>query len=77
MLFLSTNIFSLAVMHDTFLLLIWKSTYLQHRIVAGYEGHKDADKGGKVIARAAVQGENRDLFLRIVDDEGRHDEFDW
>ncbi|OJJ76740.1 hypothetical protein ASPBRDRAFT_39205 [Aspergillus brasiliensis CBS 101740] len=43
----------------------------------GYQGHKDADEGGKVIARAAVEGDNKDLFLKIVDDEGKHAEFGW
>jgi NAD(P)-dependent dehydrogenase (short-subunit alcohol dehydrogenase family) len=43
----------------------------------GYSGDKDADLGGKVIARAAVEGENKDLFLKIVDDEGKHAEFGW
>ncbi|KAL3473913.1 hypothetical protein BJX99DRAFT_271994, partial [Aspergillus californicus] len=43
----------------------------------GFRGHKDADEGGRVIARAAVEGENRDLFLRIVDDEGKFEEFGW
>ncbi|KAL4931653.1 uncharacterized protein BDV17DRAFT_256194 [Aspergillus undulatus] len=43
----------------------------------GFQGHKDADAGGRVIARAAVEGENRDLFLRIVDDEGKFEEFGW
>ncbi|KAL2815748.1 hypothetical protein BJX63DRAFT_389528 [Aspergillus granulosus] len=43
----------------------------------GYQGHKDADAGGRVIARAAVEGDNKDLFLKIVDDEGKHDEFGW
>ena len=43
----------------------------------GYSGHKDAELGGKVIARAAVEGENKDLFLKIIDDEGKHAEFGW
>ncbi|KAL4780140.1 hypothetical protein BJX76DRAFT_60942 [Aspergillus varians] len=43
----------------------------------GYQGHKDADAGGRVIARAAVEGDNKDLFLKIVDDEGKHEEFGW
>lgn len=43
----------------------------------GFRGHKDPDKGGEVIARAAVEGENKDLFLKIVDDEGKHAEFGW
>lgn len=43
----------------------------------GYQGHKDANEGGKVIARAAVEGNNKDLFLKIVDDEGKHAEFGW
>jgi NAD(P)-dependent dehydrogenase (short-subunit alcohol dehydrogenase family) len=43
----------------------------------GYQGHKEADAGGKVIARAAVEGDNNDLFLKIVDDEGKHAEFGW
>ncbi|KAL2858779.1 hypothetical protein BJX68DRAFT_277594 [Aspergillus pseudodeflectus] len=42
-----------------------------------YHGHKDADEGGRVIARAAVEGDNKDLFLKIVDDEGKHEEFGW
>ncbi|KAF7128662.1 hypothetical protein CNMCM5793_003513 [Aspergillus hiratsukae] len=42
-----------------------------------FQGHKDADEGGKVIARAAVEGDNKDLFLEIVDDEGKHAEFGW
>jgi NAD(P)-dependent dehydrogenase (short-subunit alcohol dehydrogenase family) len=42
-----------------------------------YHGHKDADAGGRVIARAAVEGDNKDLFLKIVDDEGKHEEFGW
>ncbi|KAL4866721.1 hypothetical protein BDV12DRAFT_210337 [Aspergillus spectabilis] len=42
-----------------------------------FQGHKDADAGGRVIARAAVEGENRELFLRIVDDEGKFEEFGW
>ncbi|KAJ6139530.1 hypothetical protein N7471_006016 [Penicillium samsonianum] len=43
----------------------------------GFHGDKDADQGGKVIARAAVGGDNKDLFLKIVDDEGKHAEFGW
>lgn len=43
----------------------------------GYSGDKDADQGGKVIARAAVEVENKDLFLKIIDDEGKHAEFGW
>ncbi|CAL5865953.1 uncharacterized protein PFLUO_LOCUS160 [Penicillium psychrofluorescens] len=43
----------------------------------GYQGHKDADLGGKVIARAASEGDNKDLFLKIIDDEGKHAEFGW
>lgn len=43
----------------------------------GYSGDKDADEGGRVIARAAVEGENKDLFLKIIDDEGKHAEFGW
>ncbi|RHZ54024.1 uncharacterized protein CDV56_106270 [Aspergillus thermomutatus] len=138
-----TNVFGVAVMNETFLPLIRKSTYPQRRIVTvtsglgmfgvaltesspynawnykfpvyrsskaavnmisavdmialreenistvlvepgycrtafgGFQGHKDADEGGKVIARAAVEGDNKDLFLKIVDDEGKHAEFGW
>lgn len=43
----------------------------------GFTGDKDADLGGKVVARAAVEGENKDLFLKIVDDEGKQAEFGW
>lgn len=43
----------------------------------GYQGHKDADAGGRVIARAAVDGDNKDLFLKFVDDESKHEEFGW
>lgn len=43
----------------------------------GYQGHKEPDLGGKVIARAAVEGDNKDLFLKIIDDEGKHAEFGW
>lgn len=43
----------------------------------GFQGDKDAALGGEVIARAATEGENKDLFLKIVDDEGKHDEFGW
>ncbi|KAL5339652.1 hypothetical protein BJX70DRAFT_150962 [Aspergillus crustosus] len=43
----------------------------------GVQGHKEASAGGRVIARAAVEGENRELFLRIVDDEGKFEEFGW
>lgn len=42
-----------------------------------YNGDKDADLGGKVIARAVVEGEDKDLFLKIIDDEGKHAEFGW
>lgn len=38
---------------------------------------KGAFEGGAVIARAAVKGENKDLYLKIVDDEGKHVEFGW
>ena len=43
----------------------------------GFSGDKDADEGGRVIARAATEGDNKDLFLKIVDDEGKHAEFGW
>ncbi len=43
----------------------------------GFQGHKDADEGGRVIARAAVEGDNKDLFLKIIDDEGKHAQFGW
>lgn len=43
----------------------------------GYQGHKDADAGGRVIARAAIEGDNKELFLKFVDDEGKHEEFGW
>lgn len=43
----------------------------------GFNGDKDPDEGGRVIARAAVEGDNKDLFLKIVDDEGKHAEFGW
>ncbi|KAJ5213668.1 hypothetical protein N7449_000837 [Penicillium cf. viridicatum] len=43
----------------------------------GFHGDKDADQGSKVIARAAVEGDNKDLFLNIADDEGKHAEFGW
>ncbi|OQE17356.1 hypothetical protein PENSTE_c021G04713 [Penicillium steckii] len=43
----------------------------------GYNGHKDADAGGRVIAKAAVEGDNKDLFLKFVDDEHKHEEFGW
>jgi len=43
----------------------------------GFEGHKDADQGGAVIARAAVEGNNKDLFLKIIDDEGKFTQFGW
>lgn len=42
-----------------------------------YHGHKDADAGGRVIARAAVEGDNKDLFLKVIDDEGKQEEFGW
>ncbi|KAK5099674.1 hypothetical protein LTR70_002246 [Exophiala xenobiotica] len=131
-----TNVFGVAVMNDTFLLLIRASKHPRRRIVTvtsgletspyniwkypvvpayrssksavnmlsafdtvmlrdeniptvlvepgycrtafgHYSGDKDADLGGKVIARAAVEGENKDLFLKIIDDEGKHAEFGW
>lgn len=34
-------------------------------------------RGGKVIARAAVEGDNEDLLLKIVEDGGKHAEFGW
>ncbi|KAF4626442.1 hypothetical protein G7Y89_g11714 [Cudoniella acicularis] len=43
----------------------------------GFNGDKDASEGGAVIARAAVEGENKDLYLKIIDDEGKHAEFGW
>lgn len=43
----------------------------------GFHGDRDADQGNKVIARAAVEGDNNDLFLKIADDEGKHAEFGW
>lgn len=43
----------------------------------GFQGHKNADEGGRVIARAAVEGDNKDLFLKIIDDEGKHAQFGW
>jgi hypothetical protein len=43
----------------------------------GSPGHKDADEGGNVIARATVEGDNKDLFLKIIDDEGKHAPFGW
>ncbi|KAL4876133.1 hypothetical protein BJY04DRAFT_231959, partial [Aspergillus karnatakaensis] len=43
----------------------------------GFQGHKEAEEGGRVIARAAVEGNNAELFLSIVDDEGKFEEFGW
>ncbi|KAL3465435.1 hypothetical protein BJX64DRAFT_297182 [Aspergillus heterothallicus] len=43
----------------------------------GYRGHKEPEAGGRVIARAAVEGDNEELFLRVVDDEGKFEEFGW
>ncbi|KAL4778317.1 hypothetical protein BJX76DRAFT_366486 [Aspergillus varians] len=43
----------------------------------GFHGDKDANKGGLVIARAAVEGDNKDLFLKIGDGGGKHAEFGW
>ena len=43
----------------------------------GFQGDKEAEDGGKVSARAAVGYENEELFLRIVDDEGKFEKFGW
>ncbi|KAL4936204.1 hypothetical protein BDV06DRAFT_233638 [Aspergillus oleicola] len=45
----------------------------------GFRGHKGADEGGRVIARAATEGENAEVGLRngILDDEGKFGEFGW
>ncbi|KAL2857049.1 hypothetical protein BJY01DRAFT_157795 [Aspergillus pseudoustus] len=42
-----------------------------------FTGVKEPEDGGAVIARAAIEGENEELFLKIVDDEGKHEEFGW
>ncbi|KAL4967828.1 uncharacterized protein BDV14DRAFT_13841 [Aspergillus stella-maris] len=45
----------------------------------GYMGHKDADAGGRCIARAATEGANEVLGLKagVLDDEGKFGDFGW
>lgn len=43
----------------------------------GFQGDKDAADGGRVIARVAVECENGELGLRVLDDEGKFEEFGW
>lgn len=43
----------------------------------GFSDHKDPGLGGKVIARSAVEGDNKYLLLKIVEDAGKHAEFGW
>lgn len=43
----------------------------------GFNGDKDPYEGGAVIVRAAIEGENKDMYLKVIDDEGKHTDFGW
>ena len=42
-----------------------------------FQNHKNVDENKKIIARAAVERDNKDLFLKIIDDESKHVQFNW